>query len=53
MNKRGKLLVLSGPSGCGKGTVLRALMAGREDMAFYPLTPPRRGGRPRILFRDP
>ena len=34
MNKRGKLLVLSGPSGCGKGTVLRALMAGREDMAF-------------------
>ena len=34
MNKRGKLLVLSGPSGCGKGTVLRALMAGHEDMAF-------------------
>lgn len=34
MNKRGKLLVLSGPSGCGKGTVLRSLMAGREDMAF-------------------
>lgn len=34
MNKRGKLLVLSGPSGCGKGTVLRALMSGREDMAF-------------------
>ena len=34
MNKRGKLLVLSGPSGCGKGTVLRALMAGREDMMF-------------------
>ena len=34
MTKRGKLLVLSGPSGCGKGTVLRSLMAGREDMAF-------------------
>ncbi|MBE6969615.1 MAG: guanylate kinase [Ruminococcaceae bacterium] len=34
MSKRGKLLVLSGPSGCGKGTVLRALMDGREDMAF-------------------
>ena len=34
MNKRGKLLVLSGPSGCGKGTVLRALMEGRSDMAF-------------------
>ena len=34
MSKRGKLLVLSGPSGCGKGTVLRELMRGREDMAF-------------------
>lgn len=34
MNKRGKLLVLSGPSGCGKGTVLRSLMDGQENMAF-------------------
>jgi len=34
MTKRGKLLVLSGPSGCGKGTVLRALMEGRSDMVF-------------------
>jgi len=34
MSERGKLLVLSGPSGCGKGTVLRELMRGRDDMVF-------------------
>lgn len=31
MNKRGMLIILSGPSGCGKGTVLKALLKKRED----------------------
>ncbi len=31
MNKRGMLIILSGPSGCGKGTVLKALLEKRED----------------------
>ena len=34
MIERGKLLVLSGPSGVGKSTVLRKIMAGRTDMEF-------------------
>ena len=34
MENRGTLLVLSGPSGVGKSTVLRKLMDGREDMCF-------------------
>jgi guanylate kinase len=31
MNKKGMLIILSGPSGCGKGTVLSALLARRDD----------------------
>ena len=31
---KGKLLVLSGPSGVGKGTVLGELMKRRSDMCF-------------------
>lgn len=31
MNKKGKLIVLSGSSGCGKGTVLKAWLASRDD----------------------
>lgn len=31
MNKRGMLIILSGPSGCGKGTVLKALLQKRQD----------------------
>ena len=32
MNKRGMLIVFSGPSGCGKGTVLKALFSRRDDI---------------------
>lgn len=31
MNKRGMLMILSGPSGCGKGTVLQSLLNKRDD----------------------
>jgi len=31
MNKEGKLIILSGSSGCGKGTVLKAWLASRDD----------------------
>lgn len=31
---KGFLLVLSGPSGCGKGTVSKALMSKRDDIVF-------------------
>ncbi len=34
MNKKGKLLVLSGPSGSGKSTVIGKLMQRRDDLAF-------------------
>lgn len=34
MGNKGTLLVLSGPSGVGKSTVLHKLMDGREDMCF-------------------
>ena len=31
MSKEGKLIILSGPSGCGKGTVLKEWLASRDD----------------------
>ena len=31
MSKKGQLIVVSGPSGVGKGTVLGAYLAGREN----------------------
>ena len=31
MNKRGMLIVLSGPSGSGKGTIIKSLLQQRED----------------------
>ena len=34
MNKRGMLIVFSGPSGCGKGTVLKSLFARRDDICY-------------------
>ena len=32
--RKGKLLIVSGPSGTGKSTVLHALMEGRDDLCF-------------------
>ena len=34
MSKRGMLILFSGPSGCGKGTVLRELLSRRDDTVF-------------------
>lgn len=34
MNKKGLLVVFSGPSGVGKGTVLQKYLAGREDTLY-------------------
>ena len=34
MSKKGQLIVVSGPSGVGKGTVLGAYLAGRENVAY-------------------
>lgn len=31
MNRRGMLIVLSGPSGSGKGTIIKSLLQQRED----------------------
>lgn len=33
-NRRGRLVVISGPSGVGKGTVVRRLLESRPDLAF-------------------
>lgn len=45
MPDRGLLLVLSGPSGSGKGTVLRELFHGRESL-FYSVSATTRAPRP-------
>lgn len=34
MSKRGMLIILSGPSGCGKGTVVKQLLSRRDDTVF-------------------
>ncbi len=34
MDKKGKLFVISGPSGAGKGTVLFKAIEGRSDVCF-------------------
>ena len=34
MEKRGKTFIISGPSGVGKSTVLKALFEGRDDLYF-------------------
>lgn len=42
-NKKGLLVVLSAPSGCGKDTVFRAIEALRDDVVESVSPPP---GRP-------
>ena len=32
MSNRGQLIVLSGPSGCGKGTILKEMLRSEEKM---------------------
>ena len=34
MTKKGKLIILSGPSGTGKSTVVFKAMEGRKDLCF-------------------
>ena len=45
MNKKGLLLILSGPSGCGKGTVLKELLAAEPNI-FYSVSAKTRAPRP-------
>lgn len=45
MNKKGLLLILSGPSGCGKGTVLKELLAAEPNI-FYSVSVTTRAPRP-------
>ncbi|WP_077533521.1 guanylate kinase [Massiliimalia massiliensis] len=45
MNKKGLLLILSGPSGCGKGTVLKELLAAEPNI-FYSVSATTRAPRP-------
>ena len=44
-NREGLLVVLSGPSGCGKGTVIRELMQGHPNL-FYSVSATTRQPRP-------
>lgn len=44
MNKKGMLIVVSGPSGCGKGTVLAEIIKG--DNVFYSVSATTRDPRP-------
>ena len=47
---KGKMFVISGASGVGKSTVLKQVMAGRDDLHYlrlrhHPPAPTRGGGR--------
>jgi len=45
LNKKGIILIVSGPSGCGKGTVLHEVLSGREDV-YYSISATTRAPRP-------
>ena len=45
--RKGMLLVISGPSGAGKGTLYGKLLRDDPSMTF---SPSRRGGWPRLLL---
>ena len=45
MNRKGLLLVVSGPSGCGKGTVLSQVFAKQPD-TYYSVSATTRAPRP-------
>ena len=45
MNRKGLLLVVSGPSGCGKGTVLGEVFARQPD-TYYSVSATTRSPRP-------
>ena len=46
MNRKGKLIILSGPSGVGKGTVRMALMKNPNLHLFYSVSMTTRSPRP-------
>ena len=45
-NKKGLLIIVSGPSGVGKGTVLKQYLAEQGDNAFYSISATTRSPRP-------
>ena len=55
---RGQLIVLSGPSGVGKSTVISELLSERQRHLLFrflhnPPAPGRRGGRRQLQFCQP
>ena len=48
MNKKGQLIVVSGPSGVGKGTVLKEYLASRDQIA-YSVSATTRSPRPILI----
>lgn len=45
MNHKGLILIVSGPSGCGKGTVLQEVLGSRSDV-YYSISATTRAPRP-------